>query len=153
MMKTHYLSPEYWKWLQSHPEHARNHFTQTSQTALEKAKSGEMESARQTAGEAYEIAQAVLLSLQAPETSPAAQRKDLTAYGAAAIQLARSHSATGNIEDAATCLDAASQQIYALAPLFALHPELLTMLQQITFSLQKGLAFYQRQTLSSRVLH
>jgi len=152
-MKTNYLCPVYWKWLQMHPEHAREHFTQTSQTALEKARSGEMETACQTAGEAFEMAQAVMLSIQVSDSHTNAKHNDLLAYGASAIQLARTHAASGNINEAVVCLDSAAQQIHALAPLFATEPDMLSHLRQISFSLQQGQAFYQRQTLSSRVLH
>ena len=152
-MKTTYLCPVYWKWLQLHPEHARAHFAQTSQTALEKARSGEMETACQTAGEAFEMAQAVVLSVQVTDSQTNGKHHDLLAFGAAAIQLARTHAASGNINEAVICLDAAAQQIHALAPLFAAEPDMLSHLRQISDSLQQGLAFYQRQTLSSRVLH
>ena len=139
-MKTNYLCPVYWKWLQMHPEHGREHFTQTSQTALEKARSGEMETA-------------VMLSIQVSDSHTNAKHNDLLAYGAAAIQLARTYAASGNINEAVVCLDSAAQQIHALAPLFATEPDMLSHLRQISFSLQQGQAFYQRQTLSSRVLH
>lgn len=153
MMKTHYLCPVYWKWLQLHPDHARQHREQICEAAMRFADEGMDDKALDSNGQAYEVAQAVLLSLRQPDTCDITTKQDIAIFASLAIQLARKHAANACCQQACEHITSAQQQLHAIAPLFACHHDMLILIHTIEHSLANAASFYERQQIARAQLH
>lgn len=154
-MKTEYLCAQYWQWLQLNPAQARIHRRQQYETVKQLAQEGCTEKALVANGQAYEIAQAIVLSLHNhhTDTDLIETKEDMVAFAALASGLAKRLAEVKTHFKAAKSLKGARQQLRILAPLFACHFDILMLMRQLDSSLNEGEAFYERQTLMPRELH
>ncbi|MBU2978404.1 hypothetical protein [Alteromonas sp. C1M14] len=152
-MKTEYLCTEYWQWLQMNPAKARIHRHQQDETARQLARAGCTEKALVASGEAFEIAQAIMLSLHQHDTDMLETKQDMVAFVTLASGLAKKLALVNTHFKAAKSLKVAREQLRVLAPLFACHFDILMLMRQLEMSLNEGEAYYERQTFSQRELH
>ncbi|MBU3020274.1 hypothetical protein [Aestuariibacter sp. A3R04] len=152
-MKTEYLCPVYRKWLQLHPEQARQHRLQQVEAALQYAGEGLHQKALEASKQAFEIAHAVVLSLQKPDQSEVVTKQDLSIFGNIAMHLANHFASNAECAEAANCLNGAQQQLRGIAPLFACHYDILMLIHTIDNTLAHAAACYERETYRHRQLH
>lgn len=134
-MRAHFISTKFKRWLQTHPEDARQQRLQMQQTAQRFLQEGDEHSAIHCSGQAYEIAHAVVLSLSEPEGETEQVSQDFIAYGALAIFLADHYRQANEAQAARQVIDQTYQQLQALLPLYVQQPQLSRLIQAIAASL------------------
>ncbi|QJR80906.1 hypothetical protein CA267_009000 [Alteromonas pelagimontana] len=152
-MKTTFLCPGYWKWLQLHPNEARIHRLKVQEQAQQLQAEGNFRQAQDASGQAFEIAHAVILSPQELMADVKKTSEDFVAYGALAIYLAQSYVVTGNLIPALDLLGKAQEQLMALSPLFFTQPTISRLIQAIIHSLYEGSVHFEQQTMPSTAVH
>lgn len=88
-MRTQLLCPVYRKWLQLHPEHAREERQVLRKQARAYQRSGDLQKAFTFNQLVWEVAQSVLLALRPVDQYSAESQKDLVFFAASAIAVDR----------------------------------------------------------------
>ncbi len=88
-MRTQLLCPVYRKWLQLHPEHAREERQVLRKQARAYQRSGDLQKAFTFNQLVWEVAQSVLLAFRPVDQYSAESQKDLVFFAASAIAVDR----------------------------------------------------------------
>ncbi|WP_218353638.1 hypothetical protein [Alteromonas lipotrueiana] len=130
-----YLNPEQKKWLQQHPEEAREQRTELHHQAQNFQLQVDQTNTVEYASRALETAHAIILALHHPHSSSQTIAEDFIAYGALTVYLAARYQDSGDSQAAEQVYADSQQQLMALTPLFATEPEIATLLQSIVHGL------------------
>lgn len=152
MMKPQFLCPVYWKWLQLHPEQARQTRLDQQEKAQQFILQGRPESARQPCGQAYEAAKAAVLSLHATDTSKNQYNEDVLALGAMAIYLSQCLRRLNEHHQALNILMQTQQLLVAQLSLHQHCQQTGRLIQAVIKALAEGIS-HASQSSQATVLH
>jgi hypothetical protein len=137
-MQSTYICPIFKKWLQLHPEHARQERIKLQAQANQYQQAGDFSQAYISSGQVYDICKAIVLAPRAPNWEPEQDSHDLLALAAAAIHLAKYHHYAGAPQKANNVLSMTQHQLTSLMPLYSSEPKLIDLIQSVIKSLQLG---------------
>lgn len=143
-MRTQLLCPVYRKWLQLHPEHAREERQALRKQACAYQRSGDLQKAFTFNQLVWEVAQSVLLALRPVDQYSAESQKDLVFFAASAIAVDRcarancAETTTSTNATAQTVITDTQQQLAALMPMYASEPRLMHIIQELMHWLKLG---------------